>query len=389
MSVRKSVLFLTGDIIDVRVGQLAKGILDECHRRGWGMRWREGRHIENNEGFGRADAVIARMDKESLFRLKEHLPQGIPLVSADGSTLDTDIPTITPDPFAIGRQTAEHFLEQGLRNFVIIGAGNHISANYRAEAFVNAVNQTLEHGRVEFLDVPQEEFFWGPDSVLGRRFIRLIKQMPKPIGVMAASDEAAVSCLECLPQAGFRCPMDVAVVGSSNDPVYTKIITPLSSVQVDFGRLGVEAVDMVCEILSARSSKNKKISNRYLPTEFIIRESSQIRLMADERIAKAVNILQSHYTENLRLPELASMCGMSRASFCAKFTDAVGESPIRYLINYRLEKAQHLLSETNLGVGQIIEKVGFNEQPYFTRAFRERFNMTPTEYRQKVIQGRD
>jgi LacI family transcriptional regulator len=385
---KKSILLLTGDVIDLRVSQLAKGILDECHRLNWGMRWREGRHIKSRDDFGYASAVITRMDKKSLSRLQKYIPPNVPLVSADGCTLDTDIPTVSPDPVAIGRMTAEHLIEQGLRSFLIVGSTVHISTKRRTEAFADVIRQKLEHGTLKIFNVPQDEFFWDTGSVLGRRFVRLLKNTPMPVGVMASSDEAAVSCLECLQDAGIRCPMDMAIVGSSNDPVYTKIITPLSSVAIDFEKAGAIAVNMVQQMLSAKAS-GKHITNRYLPAELIVRKSSQIRLMADERIAKAVDILQARYTEDLRLPELAAECGMSRASFCSKFTEAVGESPIRYLINYRLGKALHLLAETNLSVGQIIEKAGFNEQPYFTRAFRQRYKMTPTQYRQKMVQGEE
>ena len=375
-------------MIDFRVSQLAKGILDECHRRNWSMVWREGRSLKQNPRLNQVSGVIARMDKESLLRLRAILSPDIPLISADGSTQDTEIPTITPNPFAIGQVTAEHFLEQGLRSFVLVGSSRHISARYRAEMFSAVVDQALGHAAVEYFNVPENEFLWGPDSVLGRRFIRLLKRIPLPAGVMAASDEAAVSCLECLHGSGIRCPTDVAIVGSSNDPVYTKIVMPLSSIQVDFEKMGAKAVDMLAEIMKSGCA-NETVKHCRLPVELIIRQSSQVRLMADERIAKGVGILQQRYTEELRLPELAATCGMSRASFCSKFTEAVGISPIRYLIDYRLDKATYLLAESNMTVGQIVEEVGFHELPYFTRAFKQKFQMTPSQYRKQAVQQRN
>jgi LacI family transcriptional regulator len=381
----KSILLLTGTMVDFRMTQLAKGILNECHRLNWGLSWKVGVQIKRGTDLGRTSAVIARMDKASMLQLRKDLPPEIPLVSADGATLDTDIPTVTPDPFAIGRITAEHFLEQGVRSFIIAGSPSHISAKYRRDAFTEVVNRTLEHAALKTLDVAEGELFWGSGSALEQRFMRLLKKSPLPAGVMAASDAAAVSCLECLQDTGLRCPADVAIVGSSNDPVYTNILMPLSSIQVDFEKAGAEAIDMLQEIFASQDP-GKNIAHRYLPVELIVRKSSQHRLMADERIAKAIHILQARYTDDLRLPELAAQCGMSRAGFCSKFTDVVGESPIQYLINYRLEKARLLLTDSNLNIGQIIEEVGFNDQPYFTRTFRQRFQMTPTQYRKSMLQ---
>lgn len=378
---KTSVLLLT-DNADLRISQIAKGVLKACHKLGWEMRWQENQSLEN--GMDDARAIIVSMSLRHLKAISKRIPANVPLISVNGTTLDTEIPTVAPDPEEIGTITAQHFLEQGLMNFAFVGTLTHPSARRRNLAFQKVVSDRLPTYSMTEFHVAHEDRFWGRSSVIGKRFLRFLKKCPLPLGIMAASDYAAVSCLESLAEAGLRSPQEVSVVGAHNDPVYTALIAPLSSIQIDFEKIGMLAVGMVQKRLSA---KQVKTGHEYVPGELVVRRSSQLRLMVDDRISRAVEILQSRHTEELTLPYLAKLCGMSRASLASRFTEAVGESPIRYLINYRLERAGYLLAETNLSINQISERVGFHEQPYFTRAFRKRFERTPSAYRQLRLQS--
>ncbi|WP_305117469.1 helix-turn-helix transcriptional regulator, partial [Acutalibacter muris] len=60
-----------------------------------------------------------------------------------------------------------------------------------------------------------------------------------------------------------------------------------------------------------------------------------------------------------------------------------------YLVNYRLELAAKQLSETGYRVIDVAENCGFHNHSYFTRAFREKYQMTPTEYRKAACMGRE
>ncbi|CAN5476272.1 hypothetical protein BH09VER1_BH09VER1_26930 [soil metagenome] len=376
-----SVLLLT-DSADLRTSQIAKGVLKACHKLDWEMRWQESQSLES--GLEDARAIIVSMNLRQLRSIAKRIPKNVPLISVNGTTLDTDIPTVAPNPEEIGTITARHFLEQGLMNFAFVGTLTHPSARRRNLAYQKVVSENLSNFSMAEFHVPHEDRFWGRSSVIGKRFLRFLKKCPMPLGIMAASDHAAVSCLESLTEAGFRSPQEISVVGAHNDPVYTALIMPLSSIQIDFERIGALAVEMVRQRISSRRVRS---GHEYVSGELVVRRSSQLRLMVDERISRAVEILQSHHTEEMTLPSLAKLCGMSRASLASKFTEAVGESPIRYLINYRLDRAGYLLAETNLSINQISEKVGFHEQPYFTRAFRKKFGKTPSAYRQLRLQS--
>jgi AraC-like DNA-binding protein len=65
------------------------------------------------------------------------------------------------------------------------------------------------------------------------------------------------------------------------------------------------------------------------------------------------------------------------------FKAATGISPMNFLRNLRLEKAKELLETEFLRVHQICRQVGITDQTHFTRDFKKKYGLTPTEYRQQ------
>ncbi len=72
---------------------------------------------------------------------------------------------------------------------------------------------------------------------------------------------------------------------------------------------------------------------------------------------------------------------MGRSSFCSFFKKASGKTFVNYLNDARLERVQELLLATPLSVAEISARVGFNDTPYFHRAFRKKFGVSPQLFR--------
>lgn len=73
--------------------------------------------------------------------------------------------------------------------------------------------------------------------------------------------------------------------------------------------------------------------------------------------------------------------GMSHSSFRRRFKQQMGMAPIKYLLELRLRKAKHLLMHTTLPVKIIAEECGFENPLYFSRFFRKRTGLPPSEAR--------
>lgn len=98
-------------------------------------------------------------------------------------------------------------------------------------------------------------------------------------------------------------------------------------------------------------------------------------------IMPAIKYLESNYMNpNLTNAELAKQCKISEVYFRRIFTGYYNMTPKQFLIDIRINKAKQLLSEGALKINSIAAECGFSNQYHFSRVFKEKTGLTPTEY---------
>lgn len=90
---------------------------------------------------------------------------------------------------------------------------------------------------------------------------------------------------------------------------------------------------------------------------------------------------QCDLREDLPLSRLAQLSGLSVETFRKRFFEAMGDSPVHYLLKRRLTAAKELLSSTDMSVMQVGEAVGFSDPYYFSRVFRKYQGLSPSAFR--------
>jgi AraC-like DNA-binding protein len=98
-------------------------------------------------------------------------------------------------------------------------------------------------------------------------------------------------------------------------------------------------------------------------------------------LLRAKDLADARYREPLDVKTLAQAARLSPAHFSREFRREFGESPHRYLLTRRLERAAALLRTTDRSVADICLTVGLRSIGSFTTSFRRTYGMTPTEYR--------
>jgi AraC family transcriptional regulator, exoenzyme S synthesis regulatory protein ExsA len=93
------------------------------------------------------------------------------------------------------------------------------------------------------------------------------------------------------------------------------------------------------------------------------------------------DIIQKNLYSNLSIPELAQLCNMSVATFKRKFTERYHESPAKYRLIQKLERAKQLIQIENKPVSDIAFDCGFENIPHFNKAFKMYFGQNPTAFR--------
>jgi AraC-like DNA-binding protein len=81
------------------------------------------------------------------------------------------------------------------------------------------------------------------------------------------------------------------------------------------------------------------------------------------------------------LAELANMAGMSRTSFAERFRNVVGQTPLDYLIHWRMRLAADRLRRTDERVCMIASSVGYESEAAFSTTFRRIMGTSPGRYR--------
>ena len=98
-------------------------------------------------------------------------------------------------------------------------------------------------------------------------------------------------------------------------------------------------------------------------------------------LQRAKDLADARYAEPLQVADLARVAGLSQWHFSREFRQEFGESPHRYLLTRRLERAAALLRTTDRQVIDICFLVGLRSVGSFTTSFRRMFGVTPTAYR--------
>ena len=93
--------------------------------------------------------------------------------------------------------------------------------------------------------------------------------------------------------------------------------------------------------------------------------------------------LESHFSRDVTLEEVAAMVGMSKYALCHRYKSEQGVSVMEQLRRIRVAKAKQYLTAGNYSIAEIGRLCGFADASYFTRSFREQTGRTPREYRQK------
>ena len=97
-----------------------------------------------------------------------------------------------------------------------------------------------------------------------------------------------------------------------------------------------------------------------------------------------VEYLNAHFTEPLRLNDVAAKFGLSPQYFCTFFKDNLGKTMVQHVNFLRIEQASRLLRETDQPIMEIAFSVGFENFSYFIRRFRDVFGCTPSQYRKNL-----
>lgn len=159
---------------------------------------------------------------------------------------------------------------------------------------------------------------------------------------------------------------------------------------VDYGHIDISSADNDDEEIRAvtikRIHQDAHIANSFDTTEAELRNDSwSMTDVMDQRLLMSIEqyVQQNMSRGQISLDEMASSMGMSLRPFFQKVNELTGKTPAAVVRDLRLKNACLLLKRTNINMTELASNVGFATGEHFINIFKERFGISPTEYRQK------
>ncbi len=104
--------------------------------------------------------------------------------------------------------------------------------------------------------------------------------------------------------------------------------------------------------------------------------------IAPYRLRRAKQYLEDNLCQEIRLEDMAAAAGLSPYHFCRQFKQATGVTPLRYVLERRIDRAKQLILDTETPLVDLSLLLGFSSQSHFTVIFRKLTGQTPRRYRE-------
>lgn len=106
--------------------------------------------------------------------------------------------------------------------------------------------------------------------------------------------------------------------------------------------------------------------------------------LRDPHVGRALALLHAEPARDWEVEALAKQAGLSRSALNERFNALIGEPPMQYLTGWRLALASQALASSNDAVARIAERVGYDSEAAFNRAFKREFGIPPAAWRRSV-----
>ena len=150
--------------------------------------------------------------------------------------------------------------------------------------------------------------------------------------------------------------------------------------------------DILSVIRSMPRERSEKASHNlhftsmlYEFMSLIVSEGDGIESRENVYFSAAKRYIKAHYMEDITVDGIAEHLGISRKYLFAIFKSASGKSVQNYIIDYRMKEACRLLHDPTLPIGNVAYSVGYKDQLTFSKTFRSKQGVSPTEYRKGCI----
>ena len=108
-----------------------------------------------------------------------------------------------------------------------------------------------------------------------------------------------------------------------------------------------------------------------------------------QRVRCCLEYIHKEYAGRLRLEDIARAANVSVSECCRDFKEVLSQSPVDYLISYRVRMGEYMLAHSDKSVLEIALAVGFSGSSHFSNTFCRYMGCTPLYYRKHLMEDRE
>ncbi len=362
-----------------------QGILEHAQKRGWHLLDLRYYNMMLPPTF-HPDGVLFNLANEEAPLARRLLRMGVPAVQIQDYHLPEQCCCVVQDRRAIGQAAAEHFAARGFKNVAYLHGEIYDDSPTKliGESFVEHARSLGAKADVFALQHRGQAIPWTQFRTLASRFRAEISKRKLPLGIFTYNDIMAGRICHFCAAIGLRVPERVAVLGVGNDASRCACSSvPLSSVDTNSVGQGRAAAELLDRLMDGEPAPKEHIL--IAPTSVVTRQSTDILALPDLSTAIALRYMWTHYAENLRVPQIAAVTGISRRKLERHFSKHLHRSVNEEFTRKRMERCCELLTATTMNIEAIAKKVGFLTPKYLYKVFRTATGTTPMKYRKAQL----
>jgi LacI family transcriptional regulator len=328
---------------------------------------------------------------QTTIKAEELLRIGIPVIGVATIQNMLDLPFVSANSKEVAQMACDYLLNKKFANLAFFGLTQARWSTERLEYFSQYLNKQGYNVHVfkekQVLlrnDVTPFTRLWI-NSALNtgqQKLIDWLKQLPKPVAILASCDIFACYLINVAKEAGFNIPDEIAILGINNDNALCNICDPpLSSIAFNFKKAGYDAAKLLDKMIAGNAAMQGQCIE-IQPTHVETRGSTDIYAINDPAIVQAMKYIRENSNAPLQVDAVARHVCMSKRLLQLRFHNLIGKSVHDEIIQAHFEIAKAMLIETNLPIDEIATHSGFHYTSNMRRAFINNTGMLPQKYRQ-------
>jgi len=294
----------------------------------------------------------------------------IPVINVTGRATDSCMINVIGDDHAAGVEAAKFLMGRGFKSFAFVRRKeNAMFSITRNKGFADTLAEA---------GLPCEIIALGPAG--DDELADAIAKLPRPLAVAGAGDRQAAMVVEACWKLGLRVPEEVAVLGIGNYEQLCELCSPtLSSLEVDMEKRGYEAARILDEILEGADRPTETIM--LPPAHVVERASTNVYAFEDQDVVAALRFIRENAAMTIKVRDVVSATNISRRSLEGRFNKLIGRTLHDEIWQAHFDLAIRLLTSSDLSLQEVAQRSGFRTASALVNLFRQRFSLTPKEYR--------